>query len=209
MTKAEPILLRDLRLVAEAALPQNAVMLATVPAIALAEAPLRVIPPEVLRCVLAAIRSRAVLRGDYQSFASPERRRRVLEPHALVFDGFRWHARSRDGEDGAYKDFVLGRLSSLEVGPAGEAALMNDADWQQFVALDIRPHPALTTAQRRAVEADYGMSGGRLVLRCRKAVVYYTKRRLGLVVGHADREAADQHIVLHDEAILDAGGGLN
>jgi hypothetical protein len=195
-------LLRDLRLVAEGVLPGDEMALASVPAIALADTPIRAVPPDVLRCVLTAIRTRAVLRGAYQSFSSPERRWRVLEPHALVFDGFRWHARSRDAEDRAYKDFVLGRLTAVEVGEAGEAAAMQDADWLHFVELDVRPHPALTGSQRLAVEADYGMLDGRVLLRCRKAVAYYTKRRLGLVAGHEAREAVEQHIVLHAEAAV-------
>lgn len=195
-------LLRDLRLMGEAVIPGNELALANIPALAMAEAPVHAVAAEVLRCVLAAIRTRAVLRGSYQSFSTPEWRQRVLEPHALVFDGFRWHARSRDAQDGAYKDFILGRLTAVKIGPAQEAAVVDDADWLQLVALDIRPHPALTSSQRDAVEADYGMCGGQLVLRCRKAVVYYTKRRLGLVSGHAMREAAEQHIVLHGETDL-------
>ena len=115
-------LLRDLRLVVEAVLHAEGIVLANIPAIALANTPARAAPVEVLRCVLAAFRTRAVLRGAYQSFASPNQRRRTLVPHALVFDGFRWHARSRDVEDGAYKDFVLGRLTAVELGPAEEPA---------------------------------------------------------------------------------------
>ena len=195
-------LLRDLRLVGEGVIPGDELVLASTPALAMAEAPVRAAPVEVLRCVLAAIRTRAVLRGIYQSFSTPERRQRLLEPHALVFDGFRWHARSRDAQDGTYKDFVLGRLTDIEIGPAQEAAVVDDADWLQRVALDIRPHPALTSSQREAVEADYGMCGGRLVLRCRRAVAYYTRRRLGLMSGHAMREAAEQHIILHGETDL-------
>ncbi len=193
------MLLRDLRLVAEGVLPGDEIALASAPAIALADSPARAVPPDVLRGVLTAIRTRAVLRGAYQSFSSPERRWRALEPHAIIFDGFRWHARSRDAEDGFYKDFVLGRLTKVEVGPAGEAATMLDADWLHFVQLDVRPHPALTASQQLAVQADYGMSEGRVLLRCRKAVAYYTKRRLGLVPGHEARAATDQHIVLYAE----------
>jgi len=108
-------LLRDLRLVGEAIIPEDELALASIPALGMTEAPARAASAEVLRCVLAAIRTRAVLRGSYQSFSTPERQQRVLEPHALVFDGFRWHVRSRDAQDGAYKDFVLGRLMAVEV----------------------------------------------------------------------------------------------
>ena len=46
----------------------------------------------------------------------------LIEPHALGYDGFRWHARARDAEDGAFKDYVLGRLSGASLqGPRRSA----------------------------------------------------------------------------------------
>ena len=192
-------LLRDLRLVAEGVLPGDETALAAVPLVAAADAPARPAAPPVLRAVLAAIRTRAVLRAQYQSFSSPEPRQRTMEPHALVFDGFRWHARSRDADDGAYKDFVLGRLAEVRVDEAGSAEPVQDLDWLEYVDLDVRPHPALTLSQRRAVESDYGMVGGRVVLTCRRAVVYYTKQRLGLTPGHERRKANEQQIILNSE----------
>jgi predicted DNA-binding transcriptional regulator YafY len=192
-------LLRDLRLVAEGVLPGDEIALATIPLLAAADAPSRTVDPTVLHAVLAAIRTRAVVRAAYQSFSSPKPQQRRIEPHALVFDGFRWHARSRDADDGAYKDFVLGRLAKPRVDDPETAEPVHDVDWRTNVELDIRPHPALTPSQRHAVESDYGMVGGRVVLRCRKAVVYYTKRRLGLTLGHEKRDATDQHIILKRE----------
>lgn len=192
------LLLRDLRLVAEGVLPPGETVLASPPALALAEPPIRAAPPDVLAAVLSAIRDRRALSAVYQSFSTPESRRRRLEPHALVFDGFRWHARARDVEEDRFKDFVLGRLS--EPADAGNAtvAASEDVAWQTMVTLDIRPHPGLSPTQRAAVEADYGMTGGRVLLTCREAVVYYAKRRLGLTPGHELRNPADQHVILVD-----------
>ena len=191
--------LRDLRLVAEGVLPGDEVMLASVPTLAVASAPSRPAAPAVVHAVLAAIRARAVLHVTYQSFSASEPRPRHIEPHALVFDGFRWHARSRDADDGTYKDFVLGRLSNTSIDGFGTAMPVRDTDWDALVDLDLRPHPALSPSQRNAVEADYGMTDGRVVLTCRKAVSYYTKRRLGLAPGHETRPAHEQHVVLHAE----------
>jgi predicted DNA-binding transcriptional regulator YafY len=195
-------LLRDLRLVAEGVLPPGETALAAMPALALAEPPIRAAPTDVLAAVLTAIRDGRALSAVYQSFSAPEARRRRLEPHALVFDGFRWHARARDVEEDRFKDYVLGRLS--EPADAGSATATGSADiaWQTMVTLDIRPHPGLSPAQRAAVEADYGMIEGRLRLTCREAVVYYAKRRLGLTEGHELRSQADQHIILADNASL-------
>lgn len=189
-------LLRDLRLVAEGVLEPGGSVLATPPALAMAEPPIRAAPPAVLVAVLAAIRDRRALSAIYQSFSAPEPRRRRLEPHALVFDGFRWHARARDVEEDRFKDFVLGRLGAPEDAGNARGEAGDDAAWHTRVTLDIRPHPGLSDAQRAAVEADYGMEDGRLTVTCREAVVYYVKRRLGLTEGHELRKPADQHIIL-------------
>ncbi len=191
--------LRDLRLVAEGVLPGDEVTLASVPTLAAAGAPSRPAAPAVLQAVLAAIRMRAVLHAIYQSFSAPESRPRQLEPHALVFDGFRWHARSRDAEDGAYKDFVLGRLFDPWADAPGTAEPVRDTEWDALVDLELRPHPDLPLSQRLAVEADYAMTDGRVLLTCRRAVSCYTKRRLGLTAGHEARPAHEQHVVLHAE----------
>lgn len=40
------------------------------------------------------------------------------------------------------------------------------------------------------------MTGGILAVSCRRAVLYYVRRRLGLIPGHERAAAGDQHIVL-------------
>ena len=139
--------------------------------------------------------------ATYQSFSSPEPRVRRLEPHALVFDGFRWHSRARDADENRFRDFVLGRLSNLAVAGPATVATEEDMEWNTRVALVIAPHPGLAPHQRSAIAADYGMTAGHLILRPRAAVAWYVKRRLGLVEGHTDRPAAEQHIVLISETI--------
>ncbi len=189
-------LLRDMRLIAEGVVPAEDGILAFPPAAALAEPPTRLVSPGVLRAIITAIRDHRRLSAIYQSFSAPESKRRDLEPHALVFDGFRWHARARDVVENRFKDYVLGRLS--EPTDAGSASGSGEADveWRTLVTLEILPHPGLSPAQRSAVEADYGMTQGRLVLTCRQAVAYYVKRRLGLTEGHETRRPVDQHIIL-------------
>jgi len=200
------LLLRDLRLIAEGVMSPEDGVLAHVPSTALAEPPLRAVPGAVLAAVVAAIRDRRALSAVYQSFSTPEPRVRRLEPHALVFDGFRWHARARDADEGRFKDFVLGRMAqTVDAGPTGSDGA-DDEDWQTFVRLEIAPHPGLTPAQRAAVEADYGMSDGRLVLTPRLSVAYYVKRRLGLTPGHEARPPHDQHVVLMTETTRHLSG---
>lgn len=194
-------LLRELRLIAEGMLPAAGSLLASPPPAEAAEPPLRAVPPAVLAAVLGSIRERRILECVYQSFSAPEPRLRRLEPHALVFDGFRWHARARDADEDRFRDFVLGRLSRAALAGSATSGSADDPEWNARTELEIAPHPDLARHQRAAIAADYGMIDERLVLTPRVAVAYYVKRRLGLTEGHQARSSADQHIVLVSERL--------
>jgi predicted DNA-binding transcriptional regulator YafY len=196
-------LLRELRLIAEGVMDPRDGMLAEPPPVDLAEPPARPVPASVLASVVCAIREGRAMEAVYQSFSAPEPRRRRLEPHALVFDGFRWHARARDADEDRFRDFVLGRLSDLTLGEAAAVGAEADREWTQRIVLEIVPHPGLAPHQSAAIAADYGMTGGRLILEPRRAVAFYVKRRLGLVEGHEASAPNDQHIVLASERIAD------
>jgi predicted DNA-binding transcriptional regulator YafY len=193
-------LLRELRLIAEQHLDPANATLAAVPPLAIAELPGRAVDASVLRSVLAAIRDRRAIRARYVSFQRPGEHQRTLSPHALVFDGFRWHVRAHDCGDDAFKDFVIARLSRVTEAGAWIRHPAEDAAWNALTTLEIGPHPGLDTHQRRVVARDYGMdSQQRFRLEVRKAVVFYVKRRFGLVAGHEMRPAVEQHVVLVSE----------
>ncbi len=195
-------LLRELRLIAEGVMPIEEGTLSAPPPLALAEAPLRQVPEVVLAAVITAIRDRREIEAVYQSFSTPAPRRRRIAPHALVFDGFRWHARARDIEEDRFKDFVLGRLTQIAIRGAASSNPADDVEWHNRVELIIAPHPGLSAHQRAVIAADYGMIQERLLLPIRQAVVYYVKRRLGLLPGHERLAPNDQQIVLIDERVV-------
>ena len=91
------------------------------PSLAIAEAPERGVDNNVLRTVIQAINGHRMISARYISLRTPGNAQRTLTPHALIHDGFRWHARAHDAGDGAWKDFLLARLS--EVADAGPAKL--------------------------------------------------------------------------------------
>ena len=190
------VLLRELRLIAEGVLPGDEGRLDPPPHVEIADAPLRAVAPAALAPIIDAIRNGRALSADYCSFSSPDVSRRILEPHALVFDGFRWHARARDVLEERFRDFVLGRLSAVTVGDPAKSRAADDRDWMRRSELRIVPHPGLAAHQREAVAMDYGMTKGRLTLKPRAAVVFYVLRRLGLTDGHEKRPPTEQHIVL-------------
>lgn len=163
--------------------------------------PARGVTPETLRDVLAAIREPAALQVTYQSMSRPEPSARWIEPHALAFDGFRWHARAFCQNDQVFKDFLLSRI--VEVGGHGPVTAEPSADeaWHKEVVLEIGPHPDLSAPQRRAIEMDYGMEDGRAEIRVRRALLFYALKRLGLDTDPSVRRPQDQQIVLLDGGV--------
>ena len=158
--------------------------------------PARGVAPETLRDVLAAIRLPAALQVTYQSMSRPEPNARWIEPHALAFDGFRWHARAFCQNDQVFKDFLLSRI--VEVGDQGPVTSDPSSDdaWHTDVLLEIGPHPDLSDNQRRAIEMDYGMEAGHAQIVVRRALLFYALKRLGLDTDPAARRPQDQQIVL-------------
>ena len=158
--------------------------------------PARGVAPETLRDVLAAIHEPAALQVTYQSMSRPEPSARWIEPHALAFDGFRWHARAFCQNDQAFKDFLLSRI--VEIGKRGPvtADQQSDTDWHSEVVLEIGPHPDLSPTQRLAIEMDYGMEEGVAQIPVRRALLFYALKRLGLDTDPAARQPQDQQIVL-------------
>ena len=162
--------------------------------------PERAIDPYVLRAVLFAIRDRTGLLITYQSMSREEPMRRSIGPHALAHDGFRWHARSYDRENGDFRDFGIGRRTRPRPDRQLRTRPEDDRNWQAFVDLEIAPHPGLTPAQRRAIALDYGMVRGSVRIKVRRALLFYALKRLGLDVPENIRPPHEQHIVLVNRA---------
>lgn len=188
--------LGELRLVDLGVLAAADTMLGVVPPFDATPVPERPIDPNVLRAVLRAIREKTALDVVYQSMSRPEPQRRVIEPHALAHDGFRWHVRAFDRATATFRDFVLGRSSKPKAAGAADSSPEDDIDWRTFVELMIAPHPQLSPGQSRAIAIDYGIRGRSAALRVRRALLFYALRRLGLDVPPGARPPHEQHIVL-------------
>jgi len=190
-------LLRELRLLAEGHLTPADSVLSSPPPLAIADLPERVVDADVLRALLAAIASRSAVTGRYISFQRPGEQARSLSPHALVFDGFRWHVRAHDAADDRFKDFVIARLSDLAADGPWRRAPEADQSWNTERRIEIVPHPDLDAHQRGVIARDYGMDEEFVLrLHVRDAMLFYICRRFGLVDGHQQRPAQEQHIVL-------------
>lgn len=175
------------------------------PSFACAPTPARGVSPKILRAIVTAIKRHEAIEAFYQSMSSPEPAWRWIEPHALVFDGFRWHARAHCTRSSAFKDFVLSRITDTRSSKPAEARPSGDSEWEEQVELQIAPHPELSAGQRKAIELDYGMERGVTTIPVRRALLYYALKRLGLDTDPAARRPQDQQIVLMNASEIRSG----
>jgi predicted DNA-binding transcriptional regulator YafY len=170
----------------------------------------RGIDPVTLRSVVGAIRRSEAIEVKYQSLSSPEPRWRWIAPHAIGFDGFRWHTRAFCLTDDCFKDFLLSRILGIRGSRESETSADEDRDWHSEVTLEVGPHPDLSETQAKVIALDYGMRGGKAKIRVRRALLYYALRRLGLDTDPSARRPQDQQIVLLNAAeIARSSGGAS
>lgn len=132
---------------------------------------------DVERRIFLAVENRLRVTVKYWSVSSGRAGKRVIAPHALAHDGYRWHVRAWCFENGDFRDFVLSRIEAADW--PEEPFMPPDVDdaWETILPLTLRANPELPEDARRAIERDYGMKNGTLVLSVRKAMRDY-------VLGH-------------------------
>ncbi|MCY4303768.1 MAG: WYL domain-containing protein [Aestuariivita sp.] len=150
----------------------------------------------VVRNILLACEQKKIVSIEYQSMSSPNPNERLIAPHAVGYDGFRWHTRAYCFKDHNFKDFVLARILKSELRERSGIDFASDKDWHQTVNLQISPHPDLSDSQKRIVELDYAMANGVAQIEVRKSLLYYNLKHLGLDVDPMTRSPQDQQIIL-------------
>lgn len=182
-------------------LPAELSFLGWAPPTVTVPSPARHLDPKVVVAVLTAIRHGVCLKVVYQSMAKTEPAERMLSPHGVAFDGFRWHVRAFCHMRHEFRDFVMARMLEVEVAEEPGTDGADDTAWHQVVSLVLAPNSRLPKATRRVIELDYGMTDGELVLECRQAVLFYALKRLGLLEV-ADDNPQVQQIVLRNRAAV-------
>ncbi len=198
--------LSQLRSVADCILDQSDAWIGQLPSYDAAPTPVRGIDAKTLRSVMAAIQRSEAIEIKYQSLSRPEPRWRWIAPHAIGFDGFRWHTRAFCLTDRSFKDFLLSRIMETRSISPSEVAPEDDGDWNEQVTLEIGPHLELSDTQQKVIALDYGMKDGRAKIPVRKALLYYALKRLGLDTDPAARRPQDQQIVLLNRVQLGQQG---
>lgn len=171
------------------------------PACAVAPAPERSLNDEIVARIVKAILGRQKLYVQYQSMSSSQPSERWLSPHALAYDGFRWHMRAYCHKRSGFYDFVLARILAIASSEGTEIDPGTDVIWHQIVDLVLAPHPGLPEGKRKVIELDYGMMDGEVHLHCRQALLYYTLKRLGLLVDD-EPDPNKQQIVLANRHLV-------
>ena len=164
----------------------------------------RRLEPETLRRILNAIRTRSSVRITYQSMSRSDPKSRRISPHALGFDGFRWHARAWCHSRKRFLDFVLARFLEVSDGERSAVDPSTDLGWQREVTLTLAPHPGLFGGARRAIELDYGMEQGAVQVTMRVCMAFYFMGQLGLDRNPADVAPDRQHLVVVNKDEIDA-----
>jgi WYL domain len=163
--------------------------------------PHRRVDPNILRRLLQTIRSKRGLNVFYHSMNSkrPLPQWRDITPHALAFDGLRWHVRAYCHLEARFKDFILSRI--LDLGAEIESAKSGreDVHWHEFFDVILMPNPKLVESQRETVARDYEMTDGCLHIPVRRALLYYFNKRLRLDVSDKADNPKETPIVLSNK----------
>ena len=171
--------------------------------------PTRLPEPAVLAQILRAIKQGRKLRVSYHSLSDRAMEQggaqeRILEPHALVDTGLRWHLRAYNEETYDFRDFVLSRFSAAQMLPeAAESSAQYDDDWSELVTLQLSPHPQLDEKRRANLLMDYRSENGLIEVQVRRALIAYVLQRLAVdtTADHRMNPHAHQLIVLNRDEI--------
>ncbi|KRD72077.1 WYL domain-containing protein [Ensifer sp. Root278] len=171
-------LLLQLRAALSGVIPKSDLWFRDVPPVEVAPDIARSVSPECLRQLLMAMRERVAL--DIRYHALTGARRRAIAPHALAYDGHRWHIRAWCCDKEDFRDFVLSRIDEIGDPIAAQFDPAHDIEWATKVMLRLRPHCGLSPEQSKAIQLDYGMVGGRLDIEMRASLAFYFIRRMNL-----------------------------
>ncbi|WP_163336014.1 WYL domain-containing protein [Desulfopila sp. IMCC35008] len=150
-----------------------------------------------LQIINQAICDRLKVVAQYQSMSTEVEADLILSPHALVYNGFRWHIRAYSEKHEDYRDFLLARIRSiLPTQDIADQDARSDSLWNEMVDIIILPHPGLSASQSRVIEGDYGMVDGAYKHTTRGALVGYFLQLMKVGIGDKEREARVQQIIL-------------
>lgn len=158
---------------------------------------------EILAVLTRAIAGRKQVKVNYLSLTSGASTKR-LSPLALADTGQRWHLRAYDCERERFADFSITRIvkaNSLNIDIPLNQRIDADIQWARVVRLELVPHPGVENPE--AIEADYQMKDGMLVLDMRAPLVGYALRRWAVdCTPEHELDAKQHHLYLKNPQTL-------
>lgn len=126
-----------------------------------------------------AITDRLRVKFLYCSMSNPELHERTIEPHSLLRAGRRWHARGYCLQRQAFRDFVLGRMSKVQLlSESSDVDIAADDAWSTVLRVRLIAHPRLSAAQQQVVRSEYFNGASARVESCRAALLNYMVQEL-------------------------------
>ncbi len=135
------------------------------------------VDPQTYRAIHSAVSTVAAVQIVYRSMNHPKGKKRIIHPRAFVFAGRRWHVRAFDEATREHRDFNIGRIWQVDSAQKN-VETPTDSDWDEYVHLQLRPHPLLNPAQEQLIRDELfkGAAGRRVTTR--RALATYVLREL-------------------------------
>ncbi|MEH0834586.1 helix-turn-helix transcriptional regulator [Pectobacterium cacticida] len=164
--------------------------------------PLHIYSEHVVEVIVRAIREKRTVRISYQSSSSMDHSPRLISPHALGNDGLQWRVRAYCHIKQQFKDFILTRILHIEDGEPSTIDSASDDSWNKHLQLILKPNDQLPQARQRALELEYGITDGELILSCRLACLHETLNRFHINLLDEDMKDNQPFILINKEEIL-------
>ena len=116
------------------------------------------VEPDVIRAINECIKNQHSFKAKYHSMRHPRGLTRTFHPHAIAFNGIRWHMRAYSEEYGEFRDFNLSRIGRPSEHLSSHIERLDDHDWHTMLVLHLDAHPSLNLQQRKLVLTDYGQA---------------------------------------------------
>jgi hypothetical protein len=155
--------------------------------------------------VTRAIHNHKKLQVSYHSLSKRDSdENRIIEPHALVNTGFRWHVRAYNEDTFDFRDFVLSRFENANcLDEPAESSAQYDDDWVEIINLQLAPHINLDEKNRASLLIDHGAENNIIEIKIRRALIGYLLQQLSVdtTQDHSLNPNKYQLIVLNREEI--------
>ena len=101
--------------------------------------PARPIETDTLLRILWAIKDNDELMVSYQSMRRTRPTTRWIAPHAISFDGHRWHVRAWCQENKEFRDFVISRIQRVYASRKTTISAEADSWWNTYIDVVVKP----------------------------------------------------------------------